>query len=65
MGLTVQFERDLPIWNWKHFLRRPLILREDGPILKYRRWMRQFYSNKEYQADLQKQADALNKFANE
>jgi hypothetical protein len=45
MGLVVQFERDLPIWNYKHFLRKPLILKEDGPILKYRRWMRQFYSD--------------------
>lgn len=40
MGLVIQFERDLPIWNHKHFLRRPLILKEDGPILKYRRWMK-------------------------
>ena len=40
MGLVVQFERDIPIWNFKHFLRKPLILKEDGPILKYRRWMK-------------------------
>jgi len=65
MGLVVQFERDIPVWNFKHFLRRPLVLREDGPILKYRRWMRQFYTNEQYQAELERAGAGAMTFANE
>jgi len=44
-SLVVQFERDFPIWNSKRWLRAPMAVKEDGPILKYRRWTKQFYSN--------------------
>jgi len=44
-GLITQFERDVPIWSNKIFLPNPLLVKEDGPIAKYRRWFaRNFYS---------------------
>ena len=48
-GVVDQLERDLSVWNRKRWLRRPLVVREDGPILKYRRWMRQFFDGNELQ----------------
>ena len=46
-GVVGQLERDLFVWNRKRWLRRPLVVKEDGPILKYRRWLRQFYDTTE------------------
>ncbi len=44
-NLIVQFERDVPIWNNKTFISNPLIIKQDGPIQKYRRWFaKNFYS---------------------
>jgi len=44
-GLIFQFERDVPIWNNKTFVRNPMVVKQDGPIAKYRRWFaRNFYS---------------------
>jgi len=41
----IQFERDVPIWNNKTFLSNPTLMKEDGPIAKYRRWFaKNFYS---------------------
>ena len=31
------------VWNNKRWIRAPMAVKEDGPILKYRRWMKQFY----------------------
>lgn len=39
----IQFERDFIVWNSKRWIRSPLAVKEDGPILKYRRWMKQFF----------------------
>ena len=39
----IQFERDFMVWNNKRWIRAPMAVKEDGPILKYRRWMKQFY----------------------
>jgi cholesterol 7-dehydrogenase len=39
-----QFNRDVPIWESKKFLPKPLISKADGPIMNFRRWMQQFYS---------------------
>jgi len=39
-----QFERDVPLWNNKIYLDHPNIVKEDGPISKYRRWAKLFYS---------------------
>ncbi|WP_186319308.1 Rieske 2Fe-2S domain-containing protein [Streptomyces sp. SAJ15] len=35
---------DFPIWEHKTYLERPRLAAGDGPIMKYRRWARQFYS---------------------
>ncbi|MFI9402979.1 Rieske 2Fe-2S domain-containing protein [Nocardia sp. NPDC052316] len=37
-------KRDYPIWQNKRYLARPRLAKGDGPIMKYRRWARQFYS---------------------
>jgi len=43
-NLVVQFERDVPIWDNKTYLPNPMVIKEDGDILRYRRWFSQFYS---------------------
>ncbi|XP_042334599.1 cholesterol 7-desaturase nvd-like [Sceloporus undulatus] len=40
---SVQFERDVMIWNNKKYLSKPLLVKEDGPIQRHRRWYAQFY----------------------
>lgn len=37
--------QDIPIWNHKWYRAKPLLVDGDGPILQYRRWARQFYSD--------------------
>ena len=39
-----QFEQDVPIWENKIYRERPALTPADGPVEKYRRWFRQFYS---------------------
>eukprot|EP00762_Andalucia_godoyi_P006715 ANDGO_06195.mRNA.1 Cholesterol 7-desaturase len=43
-GLKVQFERDHPIWSAKTYVRTPMLVRGDGPILIFRKWYARFYS---------------------
>jgi len=43
-GLVVQVERDVPVWNNKTFVRKPLLCKGDGKISTFRRWYSQFYS---------------------
>eukprot|EP01089_Gocevia_fonbrunei_P000403 TRINITY_DN10425_c0_g1_i1.p1 TRINITY_DN10425_c0_g1~~TRINITY_DN10425_c0_g1_i1.p1 ORF type:complete len:461 (+),score=75.62 TRINITY_DN10425_c0_g1_i1:419-1801(+) len=43
-NLIVQFERDIPIWNNKTYLPNPMVIKEDGDIVRFRRWFTQFYS---------------------
>jgi nitrite reductase/ring-hydroxylating ferredoxin subunit len=38
-----QLTEDIPIWENKVFKARPVLCDGDGPILRYRRWMSQFY----------------------
>jgi phenylpropionate dioxygenase-like ring-hydroxylating dioxygenase large terminal subunit len=38
-----QVERDIPIFENKVYRQRPLVCTDDGPILEFRRWYRQFY----------------------
>lgn len=40
--LKQQFESDLPIWENKRCLDRPVLCESDGPIGTYRRWYAQF-----------------------
>jgi 3-ketosteroid 9alpha-monooxygenase subunit A len=38
-----QFTQDIPIWEHKAYLPRPILCDGDGPIATLRRWARQFY----------------------
>jgi hypothetical protein len=39
-----QFEQDMPIWENKIHLPRPVLCDGDGPIWQFRKWYQQFYS---------------------
>jgi hypothetical protein len=41
---NLQFTQDIPIWENKIYRDRPRLTAMDGPISRYRRWFRQFYS---------------------
>eukprot|EP01095_Lingulamoeba_sp_RSL-Kostka_P014192 TRINITY_DN611_c3_g1_i1.p1 TRINITY_DN611_c3_g1~~TRINITY_DN611_c3_g1_i1.p1 ORF type:complete len:504 (-),score=140.15 TRINITY_DN611_c3_g1_i1:42-1553(-) len=43
-SLSIQFERDIPIWNNKTFKNKPVLVKGDGAINKFRRWYSQFYT---------------------
>jgi 3-Ketosteroid 9alpha-hydroxylase C-terminal domain len=43
MSMVSQFEKDIPIWSNKAYLRKPMPVRGDGPLMKYRRYAKQFY----------------------
>ena len=38
-----QMNQDIPIWEHKKYLERPMLCDGDGPIPEYRTWARQFY----------------------
>uniref|UniRef100_A0A8C4QVF0 cholesterol 7-desaturase n=1 Tax=Eptatretus burgeri TaxID=7764 RepID=A0A8C4QVF0_EPTBU len=42
----IQFERDVYIWNNKTYMKTPLLISEDSPIGRHRRWYSQFYTEK-------------------
>lgn len=42
--VSANLEQDIPIWENKVYRSHPLLSEGDGPILQYRRWVRQFYS---------------------
>uniref|UniRef100_A0A3Q1BRJ1 cholesterol 7-desaturase n=1 Tax=Amphiprion ocellaris TaxID=80972 RepID=A0A3Q1BRJ1_AMPOC len=54
---SIQFERDVMIWNNKKYVSKPLLVKEDSAIQKHRRWFSQFYS--ENSPRLQYQRDTL------
>ena len=39
-------EKDIAVWNQKTYVDKPLLVREDVNIAKYRRWFSQFYSER-------------------
>eukprot|EP00066_Takifugu_rubripes_P010520 XP_003978421.1 PREDICTED: cholesterol desaturase daf-36-like [Takifugu rubripes] len=41
---SIQFERDVMVWNNKRYVSKPLLVKEDQAIQKHRRWFSQFYS---------------------
>jgi nitrite reductase/ring-hydroxylating ferredoxin subunit len=41
-----QFTQDVPIWENKIYRERPMLTKNDGPVTQYRRWFRQFYSER-------------------
>ena len=44
LNLFFQVDRDVMIWNNKTFKAKPMLVKEDSLIAKYRRWFAQFYS---------------------
>jgi 3-ketosteroid 9alpha-monooxygenase subunit A len=38
-----QLEQDIPIWENKEYLPRPVLCKGDGPVGKFRVWAKQFY----------------------
>jgi cholesterol 7-dehydrogenase len=38
-----QWRNDIAIWESKHFQQRPMLVPGDGPVLRMRRWYKQFY----------------------
>ncbi len=42
--LEKQMHQDIPIWENKAYLTKPMLVEGDGPFGIYRRWMRQFFS---------------------
>jgi nitrite reductase/ring-hydroxylating ferredoxin subunit len=42
-SLQKEFERDIPIWENKIALRRPVLSEGDGPIMRLRAWSEQFF----------------------
>jgi phenylpropionate dioxygenase-like ring-hydroxylating dioxygenase large terminal subunit len=41
--IVKQLGEDVPIWEHKRFLERPVLCDGDGPIADFRRWCQQFY----------------------
>ncbi|MCB9795537.1 MAG: Rieske (2Fe-2S) protein [Alphaproteobacteria bacterium] len=49
-GVLHDVQQDFRIWKNKVYLHPPVLSREDGPIVPYRRWCRRFYGEAEGQA---------------
>jgi nitrite reductase/ring-hydroxylating ferredoxin subunit len=45
--IRADFANDIPIWEHKDYLERPLLCAGDGPIMQIRKWARQFYDERE------------------
>jgi 3-ketosteroid 9alpha-monooxygenase subunit A len=39
-----QLEQDIPHWAHKKYLRQPMLVEGDGPILAYREWYQRYYA---------------------
>ncbi len=44
-AFETDFVKDFPIWENKAYRQQPLLSEADGPIVMYRRWAKQFYSD--------------------
>jgi nitrite reductase/ring-hydroxylating ferredoxin subunit len=44
-GFLGGVQQDVPIWNHKIYRGRPVLVKGDGPIGEYRKWVQQFYSH--------------------
>ncbi|CAG2165831.1 unnamed protein product [Oppiella nova] len=45
-GEARMVERDIVIWNNKKFLKQPYFAKHETPLVKFRRWFSQFYTEK-------------------
>jgi nitrite reductase/ring-hydroxylating ferredoxin subunit len=46
-GFKHDVEQDLPIWQHKRYIQPPILAEGDGPIGRYRQWVKQFYTELE------------------
>ena len=44
-GFLGGVQQDVPIWNHKIYVERPVLVKGDGPIGEFRSWVKQFYSD--------------------
>jgi hypothetical protein len=42
---TAGLSQDIPIWENKRYVERPVLLKEERSILEHRSWCKQFYSD--------------------
>ncbi|KAG2393287.1 hypothetical protein C9374_006818 [Naegleria lovaniensis] len=42
-----QWQNDILVWENKMYMKKPLLVKNDGPVMKLRRWYKQFYSTQE------------------
>jgi nitrite reductase/ring-hydroxylating ferredoxin subunit len=42
--IHTQTVKDVPIWENKAYLPKPMLSKDDGPIMQFRRWAEQFYA---------------------
>lgn len=42
--IAIDFAHDIPLWENKKYFDRPVLCKDDGPIMQVRKWARQFYS---------------------
>ncbi len=42
-NLVAQLRKDVRIWSSKVYLEHPVLCRDDGPVVRLRRWYRQFF----------------------
>ena len=50
-------EQDIVIWENKIYRMRPAVSKSDGPILRFRKWTRQFYPEGHYEAAIAAQQE--------
>jgi hypothetical protein len=43
-GFCADVMQDFAVWQNKRYVHSPVLATGDGPIMRYRRWTRQFYS---------------------
>lgn len=55
-GSSYEWASDIPIWENKKILLKPLLTADDGPVSAYRRWFNQFYSTPVDQGDVEEKA---------
>jgi hypothetical protein len=47
-AVTRELEQDIPIWEHKIYISPPLLCDGDGPIGIFRKWVKQFYTQSQY-----------------
>lgn len=46
-GFKHDVEQDIPIWEHKRYIQPPILAEGDGPVGRYRHWVKQFYTETE------------------